>query len=403
MKFEFEKSVTREEGLDVLISSWSPNVTYETIPLDEALGRVTATEVTACLTLPITRASRIDGVAVRSADFADGMPDTRRWQRGLDWAQADTGDDFPDSFDAVVAIENVEKGADGSIVFVQEARVEHGTNVSPSGSIVRSGDFIAPRYARLTPELVAACAVAGLHDIEVLKKPVVAFIPTGSELVAWGSYPDRGQNIEANSLLVRGMVCDWGADFIGYPIVRDVRDDLASALDRALAAADIVIINGGSSRGEEDYNSELLRSRSEFFLHGVRAVPGRPIGMAVIKGKPVINMPGPVAAAFLCTDWMIRGLVAYYLGVPAPKRRTIEGRLTEDLTKPCQFERFVRVTISHDDSGEVRFTPLPHASTPFMLMESDAMVVLPIGVGCVRAGDVVQAQLLKSEELICPV
>ena len=86
---------------------------------------------------------------------------------------------------------------------------------------------------------------------------------------------------------------------IRHSIVRDDAAELERALDEALPQADLVLINGGSSRGEEDFNSQLLERRGSFFRHGVKAVPGRPVAFSIVDGKPVINVPGPVAAAYL--------------------------------------------------------------------------------------------------------
>ena len=98
-------------------------------------------------------------------------------------------------------------------------------------------------------------------------------------------------------------------------------------MGRALEEADMVLINGGSSRGSEDYNSELLQERATFFAHGVKAVPGRPIGMAIIGGKPAINVPGPMIAAFLAADWLVQALVRFYYGQPMPRRATVSAVL----------------------------------------------------------------------------
>lgn len=352
MKFEYDQSATRSDALQELCRLWNPKVATRVVKLDDALGCVTAEDVFALYSLPVKRSSRCDGIAVRSADFAEGMPDTSTWVRDVDFAQADTGDDFSDDFDAVIAVESISYDEQGVLHIIEEQPdMEPGKGVNPSGSIIREGDLLVEAHTRLTPELVASLAVGGHAQVRVLTSPRVAFIPTGSELVPAGSYPQRGQNIEANGLLVAGMLSEWGAEAVRYPIVRDDEAALEAALDRALEAADIVLINGGSSRGEEDFNSTMLQRKGSHFRHGVRAVPGRPVGMAIINGKPVINVPGPVLAAFLSMDWLVRGLVAHYQGLPVLKRRVITARLAEDVKKPEAFERIIRVSLASDGEG----------------------------------------------------
>ena len=112
MKFDYDNAATREFALQELCSLWNPARTTENVSLDKAFGRVTAEEVTALHNLPVVRSSKRDGIAVRAADFAQGAPCTQGWRRGVNFAQADTGDDFPDDFDAVVARERFAKASD---------------------------------------------------------------------------------------------------------------------------------------------------------------------------------------------------------------------------------------------------------------------------------------------------
>ena len=401
VRFDYEKSISREGALREMTELWDVRPEAEIVPLDQAFGRVLAEDAVAQFSLPPVRSSRRDGIAVRSADFADGMPDTSTWVRGVDWAQADTGDDFPDAFDAVIAIEQVDRSSDGQTVrFLEDVQMEPGDGVNPCGSIVHEGSVAVPARTRLTPECVAACAVAGLAQVRVMKRPRVGFLATGSELVPWGSYPKRGQNIEANSLMVKGMLAEWGADCIAYPVCADDPAKLERALDRALEACDLVIVNGGSSRGEEDFNSQLLERRGSHFRHGVRAVPGRPVGMAIVDGKPVVNVPGPVMAAWLCMDWLVRGLIAHYYGVPAPKRQVVRARLAEGMKKPEGFERLVRVALSRDEGGAYVASSLPRMGVPQTMFASDGMVTLPADAAEVPTNAEVDVALLRPLEQV---
>lgn len=401
MKFDYDNAATREFALQELCSLWNPARTTENVSLDKAFGRVTAEEVTALHNLPVVRSSKRDGIAVRAADFAQGAPCTQGWRRGVNFAQADTGDDFPDDFDAVVARERFEFNEAGEPVFVDDLEpLKAGDGINPAGSIIKAGEMAVPAGWRLTPEYVAICAVGGAATIPVVRKPVVAFLPTGTELIPWGSEPARGQNIEANSLMVKGFVEEWGGECITYPVTPDRPESLERALDSALKVADIVLINGGSSRGEEDYNSQMLQRRASHFRHGVRTVPGRPVGMSIIDNHPVINVPGPVGAAFLCCDWLIRGLVAHFLGTYAPQRHTISARLTEDVKKPKPFERLARVTLQQSEDGTYTCTPLDVNGVARNIFGADAMASLPSGSALIEKGTPLCVSLLKPLESI---
>ena len=130
---------SREEALADFFAAWEPARSVEYVALDDAVGRVLACDLASTNTLPVVRASSFDGIAVKSAAFANGMPDTSSWKPGVDYVRADTGDDFPDAFDAVVMIEKAVVREDGSVTFDDDVTVEPGSGVRPAGSTLRAG------------------------------------------------------------------------------------------------------------------------------------------------------------------------------------------------------------------------------------------------------------------------
>ena len=181
----------------------------------------------------------------------------------------------------------------------------------------------------------------------------------------------------------------------------DNQADLEAALDRALEAADIIIINAGSSKGSEDYNSQMLQARSTYFKHGVRCVPGRPVGMAVIDGKPVVNVPGPVAAAWLCMDWLIRSLVAQWWGMPVVRHEHAKATLTFDAKMPKPMERLFRLRLEDDGKGGLLAYDIPrHAGLPQTMALTDAVYTLPLEESCMPEGTEVEVELLRPLEVI---
>lgn len=401
MKFEFEKSVTRAEALELMKAHWIFMPGQEVVPLEQSVGRVTAEDLYSSNTLPVVRASCFDGVAVRSADFQNGMPDTSGWKRGHDFVRADTGDDFPDEFDAVIAIEDVILEGDGLRFvegFVFDPKEE---TVDPAGTIVRRGALLLPAHTRITPELMAVLAMGGVTWIPVIRRLQIAFIPTGNELVPPGTVPQWGQNVETNGLMLSGLLSRWGGQVLRHPIVKDNTAALEQALDEALASADFVIINGGSSRGEEDFNARMLERRSSFFRHGVRAVPGRPVAFSIVDGKPVLNIPGPVAAACLAEHWCLSALVCHWYGLPAPQYPTVTARLEKPVKKRPGFELIGRVALHRTDRGYAA-TPVSWGEDgiPGLLRGTDGFLNVPADVSGLAAGDMVEVELLKSPELI---
>lgn len=394
MDFNYDFAVTREEALALLIQNWTLWAETEVIPLHEALGRVTAQNMYSRNTLPVCRTSQMDGIAVRSADFANGMPDTSTWTKGNEYVQADTGDDFPDAYDTVIAIENTAFTADGQLGFCDDFTFTPGGGVRKQGSLVQTGELLVESHVRLTPIHLAALAVGGIHHLEVLKKPKVVYIPTGSELIPAGIKPERGQNVESNGLMVSAFLQQWGAVPSCYPIIKDNPAELGAALDMALASADIVLINGGSSKGAEDFNSYLLQEKASFFRHGIKAIPGRPVAISIINGKPVINLPGPVIATFLAMDWCVFGLVHHYYGLPVPVRPKMKVKLAHALSKKLEFEMYYRLVLSKYDDGYTASSIGFDKNLPYTLTKTDALLIAPIGVSEYQAGDEVEVELL---------
>ena len=399
----FARLQSREEVIAGVLRRWKPARLTELVPVDQALGRVPAKDVRARVTLPVVRASAGDGVAVRAADFADGMPDTSEWISGRDFVRADTGDDFDDAFDAVIMIEDVKLAPDGGISIREGVRVAPGTGVRPAGSVVKAGERLAQAGLPLRPRDLAGLEMGGVDEVEVWKRPVVAFIPTGSELIPPGTPLTRGKSYDTNSLLVRETLKELGAEPLIFPIVPDVYDAVAQALDRALEQADLVILGGGSSKGDEDLSATLLHERGEVLCHGAQAVPGKPLCTAMIGGKPVLNLPGPMMAAYHGLEWCVSALVAHYLGRQPRRRTTVTATLTAPVEGSDQVSMLlvVEVTRKADGSGywaaPYNFKTLPLGR----VTGANGQYMTRLGER-LRSGDSIQVELLRGLEDIPP-
>ena len=142
MRSDLKDLISKEESLKRMFAAWTPERKTEIVPLTEADGRVLAEDQFTKYNLPVVRASQMDGIAVRSASFANGMPDTSQWIPGRDYVRADTGDDFPDEYDAVIAIENVEFSENGGIRLPEKINASRGFNIKPQGADVKEGSLL---------------------------------------------------------------------------------------------------------------------------------------------------------------------------------------------------------------------------------------------------------------------
>lgn len=395
---EMQNLATRAQAMETLFQKWEAQSGTETISLDDALGRVLVEDVYSQVSIPVVRASGMDGVAVPSERFENGIPDTSDWKLGEDFCRADTGDDFDDKFDAVIPIEQVTLTPEGVLTIKPDVTVKQGMNVRPRGSIINKGDLLAKKNRELRSFDLACLAAGGAARVEVYRKPRVAFLPTGNELVPLGAQVWRGNNIDSNSILVKNMLIEMGAEPICFPIVPDKKAEAAAALDKALEQADVVIINGGSSKGEEDFNARLLEERGVSLLHGVAAAPGRPMCVALIDNKPVINMPGPPLAVLYGMDWCIRGIVNRLLHKPMPERQTIQGVLSEDLRAPGFMEILCMMDVCKTDAGyEVKAKPARGGNTADTL-GAGARYITKLGSKGHQAGETIEVELLRGTE-----
>ena len=197
---------TRKHVLNTLFENWTPERKTEIISIDDALGRVLAQYYGAAYSFPVVRSSGMDGVAVSSERFKDGIPDTSNWKIGIDFCRADTGDDFDDRFDAAIPIEDVVLTADNRLTINPYVKVVPNLNVRPCGDMIKQGEPVGIKNRRLRSFDIACLAMGGITEVEVYQKPKVAFIPSGSELIPLGESPVRNTNIDSNSILVKNML-----------------------------------------------------------------------------------------------------------------------------------------------------------------------------------------------------
>lgn len=394
---DYGENLTKSEILEKLFEKWLPEIKNEIVPLSEAYGRILAEDQRAQYDLPVVRASSMDGIAVKSELFQNGIPDTSYWRLGDEYVRADTGDDFDDAYDSVIRIENVTMHNDGSISIHLPDGIpfERGMNVRPSGSTLKKGTIIAKAGHIITAMDLASLESGGITSVPVIKKPVVGFIPTGNELIPPGTAPQRGQNIDCNSTLAYHMIMEMGGEPICYPIIRDKKEDLAKALKTALDECDVILINGGSSKGEEDFNTKIIEEYGEMISHWVKAAPGRPMGIAIAKNKPLINLSGPSIAAFYGMEWCLRPVIAKAMQTEASGRQRVSAFLTKDISAPGMIEFLCMLDAHKNEDGTISAAPADTRNSGRAPLSANAMLITQLGTTMYKAGETVEIQLLR--------
>jgi len=401
---ELNRLITKDRALERLFDNWIADRSSETITVAQAYGRVLAKPAISMYNIPIVRASAMDGVAIKYGSVKNGLQDTGAWVLGRDYVRADTGDDFSDEFDTVIKIEDVEILPNGGLRFAPDIKFEKGSCIKGCGSKIRQGELLAAAGVKLGALDICALISGGVTEVTVMKKPKIAFVPTGSELQEPGALLTRGQCHDSNSTMLRLLIEEMGGEAILHPIVRDDKEKLEAALEKLLKEADVVILGAGTSKGEEDYCHEILQRRGEHLFHGVAAVPGRPMSMAIVDNKPVINISGPSLAAFYSFDWALKPIICAFLGIEQPQREELEVVLTHPIKGGALFSALVRLHVFIADDGKYYATPMSaHGDTPAASMEmltSNALYVTQRGDEAIPARQTIKVELLRTRETI---
>jgi putative molybdopterin biosynthesis protein len=374
------------------IGRWQP-IEGEDIPVPEALGRVTARPIWAHVSSPAYHASAMDGYAVRSEETITAN-DTHPLQLELG-AQAqyvDTGDPLPGWADAVIMIENVQPigtAPTGDTHIEIRAPIAPWTAVRPLGEDMVATELVLPANHILRPVDLGALAGSGHAMVNVRRKPRVAVIPTGTELITMEQVVQSGVKagdiIEYNSIVLAAEVEQWGGVATRYPIAIDDFKRIKAAVVDAASKHDLVLINAGSSAGSEDFTARVVQELGTLLVHGVAVRPGHPVILGMIKAAisnqpsaiPIVGVPGYPVSAALTGEIFIEPLLAKWLGLPGHQKPTLRGNITRKLLSPMGEDEWVRVTAGKVGDRIVAAPLSRGAGVITSLVRADGIVRIP--------------------------
>ena len=239
----------------------------------------------------------------------------------------------------------------------------------PAGSKFHAGDVLVAARTVVTPLLAAHIASGDNVEVKVIAKPRVAFLPTGNELVVAGGEIPAGRNIESNSLLMKGKIKQWGGEALLFPITPDDPDAIRAAVRAAVAEADIVVLNAGSSKGSDDWSIEILEEIGRVHYHQTNHGPEHHSSFAVVDGTPVIGISGPPGGAAFTTDFYLRPAMRAFLGLD-PHGMRIPVRLVQAFPQKAHAGAAQKAL-----AGETR----PRESGPFFGIKQMVLRVAPDG------------------------
>lgn len=343
----------------------------ESVELNQALHRILAQDVIARIDIPGFDRSNMDGFAVRSEDLAGaseqqpvsllvnpevitpGLVPKLEVKKGIASVIA-TGGVVPRGADAVVPVEetSIHKHDEMQTVLVRHS-IMPGEAISFAGSDIAMGETVLRKRERLTSRELGVLAALGQTHIEVYRQPRVAVISTGDEIVSPGQPLAVGSVYDSNATILSAAVRELGGLPQLYPPIKDDTEQLRCVLHDAIRSCDIVILSGGTSKGEGDLSYHLVRELKNpgILVHGVTLKPGKPVCLAVTDGKPVVVLPGfPTSAVFTFHEF-VAPVIRALGGFPEAKREQLKARLAWKLNSSGGRTEFLLVNLIESGDG----------------------------------------------------
>ena len=374
--------------------------TAEDVSLDQAVGRVLAEDVVARLTQPPFPASAMDGWAVRAADLAT-LPATLRqvgyapaggsFEGGVgpgETVRLFTGAPVPNGADAILIQEDADFDKATGTVTARET-VAEGRYVRPAGLDFRQGE-IGVRAGRLLTARDIGLAAAMNHPwLRLRRKPRVAILPTGDEIVRPGEPIGKNQIVSSNAFALGALVRAVGGEPVQLGIFPDDVDRIASAM-RDIATADLLVTTGGASVGDHDLVRAGLTPEGltlDFWQIAMR--PGKPLMFGKVAGTPLLGLPGNPVSTVVCALLFLRPMIQAMLGLPRAASAEEAGRLAVDLPANDRRQDYLRAALAREADGSWAVTPMKRQDSSMLslLSAADALAIRPPNAPAAKAGD----------------
>ena len=391
----------------------------ERVALLDAVGRVVAEGQVSDIDVSPFAHSAMDGFALRAAEIAETTDEAPATLRVI--AEVGAGDVYegtigegecvrimtgaclPDDADAVVKYEIVGvvegDGKTGSVVsFAAPTKV--GSNIRAAGEEARAGEEVVAAGEVLTAAGVGFLAGCGVLEVPVYRRPRVAIIATGSELVPADQVPGPGKIRNSNSYAMAACAREAGADAVMLPTVEDTFEALRDAVDAASREFDFVVTTGGAANGDFDFIKPVVDSLGELMMTTVNMRPGKAQTFGLVNGTPVFGLPGNPAAAYVGFQMLIRPALRTMQGYRFMDHPVVKARLTRDEKNRDPRRIFLRATLTRGADGTYEATPAKNQSSGLFgpIQKTNCMAIMPEGTEPQPAGSIVDCILLDIPE-----
>jgi molybdopterin molybdotransferase len=398
----FTSTISLDEARTRLAANVRPIDRTERVGLEDANGRVAATDIASPMDVPPFARSAMDGYAVIAGDTAgatrlkpislrlvdriySGDVSQTRVTAGT-CAEIATGAPLPDGADAVVMVEETAKSAGDRVdIFAAAASGQH---IGRRGADIAAGDRVVLHHDVLTPSRIGALAAIGCTGIEVFARPRVAILSTGNEVAEPGQPLAPGQIFDVNRFTLAAIVSRHG----GIPDPRHAAEDTLDALTDALDAtahADLIVFSGGSSVGERDLIVDAVRARGQMIFHGIAVKPGKPTAFALLRDTPFFGMPGNPTSCLSNAYILLVPFLRATARLPPHVPHIVRALLGRRIVSAAGRHQFYTVKL-RDGSA---FPAFKGSGDITSLSQADGYIEIPADMGQVEEGTVVEVTL----------
>jgi len=393
----------REKALKEILNAIKPIERTERISLEQAVGRVLASDVKADMDVPPFDRSAMDGYAVKAEETFEASQFNPVKLKVIDILHAGessdkpikkgeciriaTGCPIPPGADAVVMMEFTEEKNGIACIFKP---VHPGANIARKGEDIKKGEAILKKGDLLSPAKIGVLASLGHKDVLVYQKPRVAVISTGSEIRDPGSPLEKGQIYDVNSYTLTSILLENGASVTRSPIVPDVIDKVRSAVLRYLDH-DLIVFSGGSSVGERDVLVKVVEELGELIFHGVQIKPGKPTLFGLVDGKPILGMPGYPTSCLSNAYIFLVPAIRKIARLPPKRPRTVKAKMGARVVSASGREQFLTVKLKNGFAYPVFKSSCDITS----LANADGYIILPVNLDVIEKGEEVTITLFE--------
>lgn len=386
----------------------------ETVSLSESLGRVLAHDIAAPIDVPPFDRSGVDGFAIRADDSAGATGNTPRRLTlnreviacghapqvevapGTATAVA-TGGVIPRGADAVVMIEHTELLDDSQSPAIEVRKAAaSGQFISYAGSDIARGETLLRKGTVIGSREIGMLAACGIAQVDVVRRPRVAVLSTGDELVSVGE-PLRPAGIyDSNGAIVAAAVTEAGGDAVAYGAFPDDETVLATAMRKALAENDMLVLSGGTSKGAGDISHRIVSALGKpgILVHGVALKPGKPLCLAVVDGKPVVVLPGFPTSAIFTFHAFVAPVIRAFAGLPAEHARKVSARVPVRVPSELGRKEFALVALVKGEDGMIAFPTAKGSGSVTAFSQADGFIEIDALASTVDADTTTEVTLI---------